>query len=396
MIGTDGLRIGHFVTHLPVSGGITTMVLGLSGGSIELGHRIVLYGYGRGDDVDLDRRVATVQQAEELGAEVRLFRRPPWSLPPLMQRADGLIERLTSNADRLDVLVIHGPFSVLAPSIQRAARRGQIACVACPHDPYSPALFASKKVRKDLYWRSFERPYLAAASAIHLLAPSHEALLRARGVTTPTFVVPNGLDASRLDVQGPLGSALRPGEALRMLYLGRWDVHNKGLDLLLQALASDRSLAPSVRLRLGGRATDAQRDELARLVEELQLGSTVTLEGFIPDVDTAIRGSHVVVLPSRFDGFGQVVIESLALGTPVISSARAGASEYLGPDDGVLVTEPSAVALAEALRSVRADHASLREAAIGARARLASEFSWKVLAERWVDGVEAILSAARR
>jgi glycosyltransferase involved in cell wall biosynthesis len=51
-------------------------------------------------------------------------------------------------------------------------------------------------------------------------------------------------------------------------------------------------------------------------VSSLDLGDRVTLSDYTPEPWAAIRSADLLVLPSRFDGFGMMVIEALALGTP--------------------------------------------------------------------------------
>jgi glycosyltransferase involved in cell wall biosynthesis len=116
----------------------------------------------------------------------------------------------------------------------------------------------------------------------------------------------------------------------------------------------------------------------------------VSFLGFLSNPTTAVREADVVVLPSRFDGFGLVVMEALALGTPVIVSSQAGAAEFVGPEHGAIVADPEVGSLALALQEVVASKDELRRAAHSARSYIEREFNWDELARRWVVEVERL------
>jgi glycosyltransferase involved in cell wall biosynthesis len=394
------MRIGHVLAHFPEPGGTTTMVLGLSAGLVDVGHDVVVYGYGSDSSGRSGSAVTEVlRRSDEIGIVNRVFSGRPGPLASLFNRSDDLTAWVASNRDDLDVLVIHGAFSASSPGVSRAADHGGMVRIACPHDPYSPAIFGTRRLVKRAYWRLVEAPFLRSMDGIHLLAPSHERYLNALGVAVPTFVVANGLDHRSIGTRGEDAAMVqpRPGAQgpLRLLYFGRWDVYNKGLDLLLTSIAKVRGHGVSIRLDIAGRATEVELTRLRRLASSLDLHDEVSVLGFVPDISGAIRGADAVVLPSRFDGFGQVVLESLALGTPVLASSKAGAAEYLGEEDGVLVAEPDVASLVTSLYELHRSRSRFRVAAYAGRGRLLDEFSWSRLARCWADHVSDIMSRRR-
>jgi glycosyltransferase involved in cell wall biosynthesis len=390
------LRIGHFLAHFPEPGGTTTMLIGLSEGLIHLGHRVYAYGFGGRRTVTAARAAAdeALDRIDQAGINVRVFRDATHLRAPFLSNSKALTSRLVTNRDRLDLMVIHGVFGIFSPRVARACQRAHIPAIACPHDPYSPELFGPHRTVKAAYWRLIEAPYLQGTAGIHLLAPSHMQHLRIRGIRVPAFVVPNGLDAAFFD--SGKSSVSDQGlsvdrDELKVLYFGRWDIYNKGLDLLLRAMAEEGRTG-ATRLEVAGRGSEEERRTLLGLIASLGLQERVSLVGFVPDIQMAIRSAEAVILPSRFDGFGQVVLESLVLGTPVILSSKAGASEYLGEEHGVLAMDPDVPGIAAALKQAAGSRNRLRRAARSARQFLEREFSWKVLAERWVEEVDRVIA----
>jgi glycosyltransferase involved in cell wall biosynthesis len=157
----------------------------------------------------------------------------------------------------------------------------------------------------------------------------------------------------------------------------------KGYDVLAGALAAVSELP--WRCVCVGRADD--RELVDALPDRVQL--TGPLTG--PDLSVAYAAADVLVLPSRRESFGMVVVEALARGLPVIAASVGGVAEALGalPDGrrpGVLLPPDDADALAGTLRRWLGDaslRSSLRDVA---RQRRATLLGWPVTTER-VAGV---------
>jgi glycosyltransferase involved in cell wall biosynthesis len=103
-------------------------------------------------------------------------------------------------------------------------------------------------------------------------------------------------------------------------------VERKGLDVLLAALSSEVSY---VSLRVIG--DGIMRQACERQVKTLGLEDRVEFEGVLPAnvIPERIARADVLILPSRWDGWGIVVNEALAAGVPVIVSDRCGAADVV-------------------------------------------------------------------
>jgi glycosyltransferase involved in cell wall biosynthesis len=318
------LRIANFLAHYPEPGGTTTAVRGLSRALIRRGWEIVIYCCAQ--------RPRTSESVNDDGIEVVQVRRPGCN--PFYVDAE-LLARLAQNKDHIHLLVLHGMFNPANLAMGRAARRGGIPYVVCPHDPYHPELLRKRRWRKSSYGILFERPFLNAASAIQVLAQEHRALLSTYGVSRPVIVIPNGFDPEEVpDSNGHGDRASTHGEAYpRFLYLGRLDLYHKGLDLLLMGLAlglRQGKLPSTLRLDLVG-ADWGDTNTLHALARNLKLTDNVRFVGKIANRSPwAIIASYdVLVLPSRFDGFGLVALEAMVAGRPVVVSEQAGISTYV-------------------------------------------------------------------
>jgi glycosyltransferase involved in cell wall biosynthesis len=149
-----------------------------------------------------------------------------------------------------------------------------------------------------------------------------------------------------------------PGHIVAVGRLSR----EKGFADLIAAFASVRD-ERSVRLTILGEGPE--RPRLEQLVAELGLSDCVAMPGFVPEPTELVRHAALLVSSSRHEGFGNVIVEALACGTPVVATdAPHGPREILDHGRyGTLVPPANLCALAHAMHEAldRApDRASLR------------------------------------
>lgn len=115
---------------------------------------------------------------------------------------------------------------------------------------------------------------------------------------------------------------------IEVIFIGQL-IHRKGIDVLLEAIAPLFAMHPGLLLTVigGGDLLESLRQR----AQELGVGQRVRFEGVVPidEIPSRLAGSDLLVLPSRWDGWGLVVNEALAAGVPVIVSDRCGASDLI-------------------------------------------------------------------
>ncbi|CAH8291042.1 mannosylfructose-phosphate synthase [Mariniflexile fucanivorans] len=130
-----------------------------------------------------------------------------------------------------------------------------------------------------------------------------------------------------------------------ILALGRM-AHNKGYDLLLQALPTVLELCPEARLvaAIGG---DSEQDNLGieklkTLAGELGVLDKIKWKNYIADEDLAnvYRSANIFAMPSRYEPFGMVAIEAMACGTPSVVTVHGGLYDLIDFGNQALFADP--------------------------------------------------------
>jgi glycosyltransferase involved in cell wall biosynthesis len=233
-------------------------------------------------------------------------------------------------------------------------------------------------------WHRLTRPVIlglwADAAAVVANSLGLAELARQAGPKIPIMVLPNGVDTVRYR---PVPERPRREDGgLRLLFVGRL-VHQKGLDLLLEALA----VAPrDVTLDIVG--DGPEREALIGQAHRLGVSGRVRFLGWL-DRDALpahFQAADAFAFPSRDEGMPNAVLEAMACGLPVIATDVRGLAEVVVDGrSGWLVPPEDRTALAAAIGHCRADPA-LRVRR-GAEGRLLAEtrFSWRATALGYRD-----------
>jgi len=170
-------------------------------------------------------------------------------------------------------------------------------------------------------------------------------------------VIPGGVDIARFQSNLSRQQAraqLNWPQDRAILFTPRRLVQRMGIDKLLTALAKIKSQIPNIWLAIAGRGP--LQASLQQQTTELGLNDYVKFLGFLPDeqLPLAYQAADLTVIPSQsLEGFGLVLLESLACGTPALCTPVGGMPEVLEPFSPDLITEsPEENAIAERLEDL--------------------------------------------
>jgi D-inositol-3-phosphate glycosyltransferase len=187
-----------------------------------------------------------------------------------------------------------------------------------------------------------------------------------------------------------------------LLFVGRIQ-RLKGIDILIRAAAELRDDIGPLRVLVAGGTGDEpgrQRSEEARelqrlraLVDDLDLAQVVRFVGAVDQrlLPQYYRAADVTVMPSTYESFGLVAVESMACGTPVVASRVGGLATIIRDgENGALVPWRDPRLFADRIRPILTDARyapTLRRGAL----ETAEQYSWDAVAERTVSVYDSLL-----
>lgn len=387
------LRILHYTgVYAPAwsYGGPPRSVSTLCEGLAQLGHEVTVFTTNAGlqdrADIPVGRPVSRG------GVEVCYF---PATFDRMGLSSASLEAAVLERVAEFDVIHVTGVWQPVSRAACRAAVKARKPHVYSPRGALGRYSFTQKPWKKWPYYGLWERANLNGASALHYtsrmeLEECERLKLRPRG-----FVVPNSvdLDSWRRNESGGRAWRLKHGigdAEFVVLYAGRLH-HKKGLDLLCQTVAQLSTERPW-RLVLVGYDEDGTGEQLRRNFEEAGRGGRLlVLPGVEAEQLAAIySGSDVFVFPSRHENFGNVVVEALACGCPVIVSDQVGAADQLIDIHGVEVLPRAADRWAAALTRLMQKHDGL---SARTREMVCARFSSEAIAAAMVREYRTIQNA---
>lgn len=188
-------------------------------------------------------------------------------------------------------------------------------------------------------------------------------------------VIPNGVDARKFRPGSRDAARARTGASPGRLLLGVGHLtENKGFDRLLRAFRSLRNLGGYEDVHVAIVGEGVYRRELERMIGSLGLGDRVRLAGEVPhqELHDWYSSADLSCLFSRLEGWPNVVLESMACGTPVLATPVGGIPEIIGTRSVGALAEGDDETLGRAIASAL-DRAWDR----GAIARFAAERTWE-------------------
>lgn len=305
--------------------------------------------------------------------------------------APGLVPRLLSELRRAEIVhvtAVWSATSVLALGLARILGR---RVVLSPRGALLPrALRHGRGESAKLRALRVLAPLLDAVAAWHVTSQEEAAAVRALadgGILRlrpggAIEVIPNGVQLPEA-AAGPPARAIEDGPLL--LVLGR--IHPvKNLELAIDALAALRALPPFGAARLVCAGPTEDPDYLRSLearARRLGLSAAVAWPGLVTGTtkDALLRRADVLWLCSHLESFGNVVVEALAQGTPVVA-VRTTPWQLLDEEGAGRWVEPRPDALARATAELLSVGADERAARTRRCREVAARFGWPVIERR--------------
>jgi glycosyltransferase involved in cell wall biosynthesis len=297
----------------------------------------------------------------------------------------ALLGRLRKQVKDFDVVHIHAWWNLVSLLACRTAIKQGVPVVVSPRGTLSAYSFTNKNttakrlLHKWLGKRLLQKSFLHVTSAKEKEAM--ENLVGSKGIfNIPNFIaLPETIPAS----------AQKNGNILKLIFFSRIE-EKKGLEILLDALVSVRT---PYKLTIAGDGDPLYVDKLKRIANRNAVSKNVDWIGFQGDNKFELLAQHdLLVLPSYDENFGNVVIESLSVGTAVLISKNVGLADYILENNLGWVCENSALSFNERISNIgeqRDELAKIRQQAPG---KIRNDFNEENLRQQYLDMYKQIIN----
>ncbi len=335
--------------------------------------------------VDIQGLVTGSEQAAiATNGQIRAFAPTDASLLTRLQAIrQSVRHQLTSAEAEYDLVVAH--FALYAFPILN--QLGNLPLVIHFHGPWALESNAeNQKTWAILVKKTLEKITYRRASSLIVLSQAFKDLLHQQ-YTVPLDkikIIPGGVDLNQFKTDlSPIEARNKLGwqQERTVLFCVRRLVRRMGLENLLTAIDRVRTQYPDVLLYIAGKG--ALAETLQQRINDLNLTNHVSLLGYLPDeqLPIAYRAANFSVVPSvAYEGFGLIVVESLAVGTPVLATPIGGIPEILQPFCADLLLEDASVEqLAQGIMELLSGKRQLPSSE-ACQAYVKRNYTWSVIA----------------
>lgn len=297
----------------------------------------------------------------------------------------ALLKAVWKQVRAYDAVHIHAWWNLVSVLSAAIAIARKVPVIISPRGMLSPYSFNNKNIgAKSIIHKVFGKRLLQK-SHIHATS-AHESravtqLVQPLGITAvPNFVKLGGAD---IVTPGPRG------EVLKLLFFSRIE-EKKGLDILIAAL---RLLTVPFHLTIAGSGEDSYVESLKALAAGLE--DKITWAGFYGEDKFIMLQQHdVMVLPSHDENFGNVVIESLSVGTAVLISEHVGLADYVRDNGFGWICQTNAASVADAITAISLeDTGRLEKIGETAPAVIRHDFTGYALTQKYINLYRQIINA---
>lgn len=294
------------------------------------------------------------------------------------------IEKVFPN---IDLVVFEGFYNRQEVKLSHELRKRNIPYIIVPRSSLTKqALHNSSWLKKKIaHWLIFNR-YCHQALAIQFLT-KREFEDSGSNWCKNNLVIPNGFNLPKLSKTDFFKNGIQA------VFVGRLDIYQKGIDVLLEACRSIKDNLKSVGFVLtiyGPLKGDS--DRIKSFIETFGISDFVRLGGEILGIEKerALLDADMFVLTSRFEGHPMGLIEALAYGLPVLVSPGSNMAVEISKENAGWVCETNANSIEKSLLQIIQCKQSFCQKGVNAR-KLAARYDWKLLAKQFHDEITKLI-----
>lgn len=302
----------------------------------------------------------------------------PWHPQVSVIEESGILE----NLKELDLVVFHEIYYLPFFGLAKKLRACGVPYVVVAHGGLTRGAQSQRRLPKAAVNALWAKRFIRGAAAVHFLSDQEASV--SRSWCPRQLIAPNGVTIPPFQKEF---AGRRSG--LRFVYIGRFSIFYKGLDLLCQACGMIRETLQNkeISLHLYGPGEGVEYEKLKQLVQKYGLEEIIFLHDsvFGQAKKEALLAGDVFIQPSRSEGQPMGVLEALAAGLPVFVTPGTSFDTMVAEQRCGWVCACRADDIARTILRVYDERERLKEYSHNARAYTARHFAWEHVAEETLD-----------
>ncbi|MDD4969964.1 MAG: glycosyltransferase [Paludibacter sp.] len=308
------------------------------------------------------------------------------------QRKSDLLSLLTSQTllskefnrilieEKPDIVHINGIWLIHCWIFQREAQKLGIRVIISPHGMLEPWILSHHRLKKQIAFILYQKKALRQCDNIHATATAELDNIKKLGFDVPIYIAPNGIEVSNI----PLKDSWSKRKTL--LFLSR--IHpKKGIENLIEAVSNLKELFKDYAIIIAGSGDTDYVDSLKNKTSILGVSHLFKFAGNVYGEEkwNLFRNSDVFVLPTKSENFGIVVAESLACGTPVLTTTGTPWEELTLNQCGWWI-EPDVSSIEEGLKEIlELNDDQLKKMGLNGRKLILEKYSSLIMTEKMIQ-----------
>jgi glycosyltransferase involved in cell wall biosynthesis len=298
----------------------------------------------------------------------------------------SLLAHVWRNVKDFDAVHIHAWWNLVSVLSCLAAVMRNVPVVLSPRGTLSSYSFNNKNSRSKNFIQTvlgkplLRKCYIHTTSENELL--SVNAIVKSKG----SFNIPNFIELG--ENKPSVNSEM--SDHIKLIYLSRIE-EKKGLDILLDAL---KMVTIPYKLTIAGDGSADYVNYLKGIAVNNNISDKVNWIGFQQQNKFDVLREHdLFILPSHDENFGNVVIESLSVGTPVLISEKVGLADYVKENGLGWICQTNAISVSNAINAIYCNKDMLGAIRAYAPGKIEADFNKSKLVLRYIDMYDKIINA---
>ena len=344
-----------------------------------------------GVSVAVPQHVISQQRIAEVGFINLTNIKIPGINNQLEYKKDFSVKALPYPFSNPDIVIFHELYRPQFVQISRDIRKNNIPYIILAHGGLTKEAQKKKRLKKVVANNSFFRGYIKKATAYQCLS---EAEVKNSLPKSSKFVGTNGVFIPDKRKEG-----FSEAEA-KLIYIGRLEIQIKGIDLMLEAIASVAGFLRenNATLNIYGPEAQGLADEIRAMVKENNIGDIVEVNSAVtgPEKEKVLLDADLFLQTSRTEGMPMSILEAMSYGVPCIITKGTNMDKFVEQYSTGWVAETTSEAIAEAIKKAITDKMNWKNKSLNARNLIENEFSWDKVSSETVKAYEDIIRELKK